>query len=419
MGQKRFPSVEFLSGTGGLSVKREMGFLGLRQGSVVNGLRRVLMMYTLTGRGGDAIQVLAMSEALRRLGHDVRLVGAQPLCPYTYRSVGGRIRTWAKTLPWWAKDIITAGFHLLACLKAAIVAMRFRPQWILERSTPYGFAGLWLARLFRVPLVAHLDAPIMVERAYSGERIAHSFHRRAMRGLGRHAHLVVIGSEASRTHYAALDIPASKTVLMQNGVFPEDIVPAPSQPNGSMLVGYAGSMSQWHKVDLLIEAVFRLRLSGYPVRLLLVGMGEAYPDLAGLISSRGFADVVEMVGPLPRDETLRVMDRFSVAVLPGTLGTGAPLKLLEYAARGLPIVAPDLANLRQVWGDTTVAYFVPGDPLELERLLRDLLDHPEKRARLARAAWSLVKERYTWTRQMEGVTNALAERVMSATEASA
>ncbi|RJQ09382.1 MAG: glycosyltransferase [Bacillota bacterium] len=370
--------------------------------------KRVLMIYSVTGRGGDAVQVQCMSDALRRLGCEVALVGARPLRPYSFSGLDGKARSWAKKSPWWTKDLLILGLHCLAGLKGALVAFRFRPDCIIERTTPYGLIGLWLARLFRLPLIAHLDAPYGEERAYRKEHLCTLLHRHTMRALGRRATLVVLGSEASRAYYAKLGIPANKTVLMRNGVFPEDIAPAPARANGKLVLGYVGSMAVWHRVHLLIEAASRLREQGFPVKVKIVGMGEDYQNLLAFARSRNMSKVVEFTGPLNHRQALEAIDDFSVGVLPHTLSCGAPMKLVEYAARGVPMVAPDLPNLRQMWGNASVGYFRPGDVEALERTLRSLIENPDERDRLATSAWKLVRQRYTWLHQMGSVFEALS-----------
>jgi glycosyltransferase involved in cell wall biosynthesis len=44
----------------------------------------------------------------------------------------------------------------------------------------------------------------------------------------------------------------------------------------------------------------------------------------------------------------------------------------------------------------TAVRVTPGDPEELAAALRDLLDSPERRARLGQAAWHRVQERFAW-----------------------
>ena len=376
--------------------------------------RRILMVYTLTGRGGDSVQVLALAEAMRRLGHKVELVGGLPIRPYAFGDLDGRARSFARGLPWWARDGFVLGLNLAVFLKALLAAVRFRPDTVFERVTPYGPAGRWLARLLRCPLVAHLDAPYAEENAYRGDGTILWLHRRAMRRLGVAADVVALGSESSRRHFAKLGIPPSRTVLMRNGVFPDEMVAAPVGTEQPQVLGFVGSMQLFHGVDLLIDAATRLRRSGHPVRVRIVGRGWDTERLVALIEARGLADVVELVGPVSHPEALRLIDTFGIAVLPDTLPSGAPMKLIEYAARGIPAVAPDLPTLRQMWGDDALAYFTPGDAEALASSLGFLLDHPEERTRLAVAAWQIVGEQYTWETQVGGVLAALDARARGA-----
>ena len=372
--------------------------------------RRILMVYTLVGRGGDSVQVLALAEAMRRLGHRVELVGGSPIRPYAFGSRDGRARSLARGLPWWAREGFVLGLNLAVFLKALLAAARFRPDTVFERVTPYGSAGRWLARLLRCPLVAHLDASFAEERAYRGDGTILGLHRRAMRRIGVAADVVALGSESSRRHFAKLGIPASRTILMRNGVFPDEMVAAPVGTGQPQVLGFVGSLQPWHGVDLLIDAATRLRRSGHPVRVRIVGMGRDTERLVALAEACGLADVVEFVGPVSHPEALRLIDTFGIAVLPDTLPSGAPMKLIEYAARGIPAVAPDLPNLRQMWGDDALAYFTPGNAEALASRIGFLLDHPEERARLAATAWRIVGEQYTWETQVGGVLAALDAR---------
>jgi len=248
-----------------------------------------------------------------------------------------------------------------------------------------------------------MDAPFAEERAYQGDRLILGLHRRAMRRLGVAADVVVLGSESSRRHFAKLGIPQSRTILMRNGVFPDEMVAAPVGTEQPQVLGFVGSMQLFHGVDPLIDAATRLRRSGHPVRVRIVGRGWDTERLVALIEARGLAGVVELVGPVPHPEALRLIDTFDIAVLPHSNPWGAPMKLIEYAARGIPAVAPDLPTLRQMWGDDALAYFTLGNAEAMASSLGFLLDHPEERTRLAVAAWRIVGEQYTWETQVGGV----------------
>ena len=65
----------------------------------------------------------------------------------------------------------------------------------------------------------------------------------------------------------------------------------------------------------------------------------------------------------------------------------APLKILESMASGTPVVASDLPAVRELIADGEHGRLVaPDRPGELARAIRVLLDYPERRAAMGRAA---------------------------------
>ena len=89
----------------------------------------------------------------------------------------------------------------------------------------------------------------------------------------------------------------------------------------------------------------------------------------------------------------------------------SPLKLAEYLAAGLPVVAPRAGGLTAQLRDGVDALLVkPGDPAELAAALRRLRDDPAERERLGRAAGSVATERWSWDRSAERVIEALGAR---------
>jgi glycosyltransferase involved in cell wall biosynthesis len=77
-----------------------------------------------------------------------------------------------------------------------------------------------------------------------------------------------------------------------------------------------------------------------------------------------------------------------------------PVKLLEYATLGIPIIAARLHTIEHYFGDDAVRYFDPGDPASLAEAIEDLHAHPERRHALANRA-SEVASSLSWPRQRQ------------------
>ena len=93
---------------------------------------------------------------------------------------------------------------------------------------------------------------------------------------------------------------------------------------------------------------------------------------------------VQMLGPLPHGELMRLMERAAVYALPAKYEPFG-LSAVEAGLRGCALVLGDIPSLREVWGDAAI--FVSTDDADaLRATLRRLIDDPGERARLSDAA---------------------------------
>jgi glycosyltransferase involved in cell wall biosynthesis len=63
-----------------------------------------------------------------------------------------------------------------------------------------------------------------------------------------------------------------------------------------------------------------------------------------------------------------------------------PVKLLDYATLGVPVIAARLRTVEHYFGDGAVELFEPGDVADLVRAIRLLYHDPDLRERLAEGA---------------------------------
>jgi glycosyltransferase involved in cell wall biosynthesis len=126
----------------------------------------------------------------------------------------------------------------------------------------------------------------------------------------------------------------------------------------------------------------------------IVALGERARQL-------GLADRMELRGHVPYDQIPGVLADASVALLPlpdepvARLFT-SPLKLFDYMAAGVAIVASDLPALREVLRHGENALLArPDDPDAFAEAVRRLLTDRELASRLGRQARADV-HRYSW-----------------------
>lgn len=372
---------------------------------------RVLMSYGVVGRGGDAIQVQELADAFRALGHDVKIVGSHKLEPYGFGGAGGRLRSRLRRLPWWGRDFVELGLNVRTLVRARRLLRRGAFDLVFHRAAIYDFVGARLAR--SCPVIAHLDAPFGAERAFHGERAFGSLHRLCMRRLGEAARLVVTMTAASQDHYAGLGIPREKILVAPNGISSRLLglgtaLAEPSPPHvdsGEYTIGFVGSLSRWHRVDMLLEALGQL--NGEKYRLCVVGYGAEFDRLLVRARELGVHQRVQWLGALPHQQALQEIARFDIAVLPGTLPTGAPIKLFEYAALARPSIAPDLPNLRALFTEEELCFVEPENPGALVDAIVQLCENPDRARALGQRAQVRVREDYTWEKIVSGILDAV------------
>jgi glycosyltransferase involved in cell wall biosynthesis len=175
-------------------------------------------------------------------------------------------------------------------------------------------------------------------------------------------------------------------------------------------------MTPWKGQHYLLEAFAQLADDFPHSYLLLVGGalfdGDNYEQqLHQRSRALGLENRVIFTGyrtDLP--QTLAAMDIFAY---PSTEKDTSPLALLSAMAVGLPIVAFDIAGIREVIGESEAGLLVPVKQVEIfAQWLAYLLTHTEDRQQMAWAARSQAEERFSlqsYVSQMEDVLHTVCK----------
>jgi glycosyltransferase involved in cell wall biosynthesis len=173
-------------------------------------------------------------------------------------------------------------------------------------------------------------------------------------------------------------------------------------PPGDFRLIYHGTVTFRYGLDLAIQAISRLRDEIPEIRLVIIGKGDAMPDLFALRGELGLEDHVDLRNEFVLSDHLSdVISEAHVGVVPyrndpftdGLL----PTKLMEYAVMGLPCIASRTTAMEAYFKDTMVEFFEPGSVEDLARRIRELHRNPERRDFLARRS-TIFTDRHNWDR---------------------
>jgi glycosyltransferase involved in cell wall biosynthesis len=165
---------------------------------------------------------------------------------------------------------------------------------------------------------------------------------------------------------------------------------------------YTGSFIYWKGVDILVDA-FALLLKDIPdAKLYLVGDDHEgnRQKIEKQIKERGIENSVEMTGYVSHKEVVRYLVMADVLALPNTVSVQdrytSPMKVFEYMAARVPIVASALPAIREILDESTAVLVPPGDAKALCDGMLYLLRNPDAGLMLADKAYQRIESDYTW-----------------------
>ena len=304
-----------------------------------------------------------------------------------------------------------------------------KPDFVYERASLYATAGVSLARALDVPLVLELNSPLAVEQAAYRATGFGELAARAERWTVTQADAVLTVSGLLRDYAISLGAEPERVHLVPNGVDTARFYPGDPEQGlrerwglgDGPVLGFVGGLRPWHGVEALPALLGRLKRAHPTVRLVVAGDGPLRGELERDARERGLRESVVFTGSLPHDEVAPLIRLFDVALAPYPRPDHdfyfSPLKLFEYMACGVPVVAAGLGQIPEVVHDgETGLLYPPEDHDALASACDRLLSDPDLRRRIGSAAAKVVHNHYTWDGNAERVTD-VASGLVSARRA--
>ena len=230
-------------------------------------------------------------------------------------------------------------------------------------------------------------------------------------GLQRVAALSFVGlmTADSGTLRPVARVGHSRKLTFYN--FPNlEVFPAPkATATKDFDVVYRGGLSERAGTWVLLEAVRLLAACGRNVRVLLIGYcddGEVERALRERVVSLGLAPQVEITGRIRHSEMAQALGRARIGICPlqdiPKFRVNIPVKVFEYWACGLPVIASNLPPIRPFFKNVHGGIlFSPSDSAELAQAISWLLEHPASSARMGQRGREAVVTRFNHRREVQ------------------
>jgi glycosyltransferase involved in cell wall biosynthesis len=162
------------------------------------------------------------------------------------------------------------------------------------------------------------------------------------------------------------------------------------------IVAMASADTPMKGIATLLEAFAKLRTER-DVELLLISRPKPGGQTERLIDRLAITDSVRFVNGISDEELAAVVGSAEIACVP-SLYEGFSLPTVEAMACGTPLVVSRAGAIPEVVGPPGLCADVvtPGDVGELETALEQLLDDPDRRARMGAAGRERALAEFSW-----------------------
>lgn len=376
------------------------------------------------GTKGSSVHVQEIVRAWRRAGADVTVycVRAGNDRPADLAGLGVVERPPRKAEPAGRERAVEEA----ACFLAD-TARRDGCDVVYERYSLFSPALSVVAGALRVPAVLEVNAPLIEEQQRYRRLFDVDLAESMLRRNALAADAVACVSEPV-LRWVKQRVPEARTVLAPNGVNTFRITARQDGRRAGLLPGrrgqarftvaFTGTLKPWHGVPDLLEAVALAnadptKTGQWAARI--IGDGPGRPDLERLAAQLGVD--AEFTGAVLPESVPRLLHECDAAAAPypqpepGQDHYFSPLKVYEYLAAGMPVIATSVGQIPSIIEQERTGLMVPaGDPAAFAAALNRLAADPALRERLGTQARAAAVEHHSWDGVLSLITAALASR---------
>jgi glycosyltransferase involved in cell wall biosynthesis len=294
-----------------------------------------------------------------------------------------------------------------------------RPKAFYQRHRRLSVAGAVLSRIMGVPLILEYNGSEIWVADHWDPTSFPNWIALCEEVSIRSATRLIVVSDVLKQDLIKRGIQEERIIVNPNGVDPEIFYPGCGEDIGrrelevypnEILVGFVGTFSLWHGIDVLQQAIIQILTehSHLPLKFVLIGEGILRDGMRTHLKKWESTRQIVFTGTLPHHKVAEYLDAADILVSPhipmpdGSPFFGSPTKLFEYMAMGKAIVASRLDQIAKVLDHKRTAWLVtPGNVGELVEGILLLASDPGLRKELGMAARSVAVQCYSWKHNAE------------------
>ncbi len=177
---------------------------------------------------------------------------------------------------------------------------------------------------------------------------------------------------------------------------------------GNFKLVYHGTITKRLGVDLAIQAVAKLMCKIQGLEFHIYGIGDDVVEFKELSKNLKVDHAVFINRGVPIESIVSILDGMDLGIIANRKNIATelmlPVKMLEYIALNIPVIAPRLKTIQYYFTDEMVNFFEPGNIDDMARAILELYNDESKRVKQVQMARKFI-EKYGWEHHQMDLVN--------------
>lgn len=253
-----------------------------------------------------------------------------------------------------------------------------------------------ISKLKKVPLIFDMDD---ILTGLSTNKLVRGIGQKVEFSVAKQTSCLITMSDSLKTELEKHNIHRKIDVVF-HGVNLSKFYPRSDISKKNKII-YIGGIEHHDGTILLAEVALTIINKHPDIKFEVVGEGKCLENLIKKVMEYGIIKNFNFISWIPNEEIPLHLAESKIGVVthfktPAT-DICLVLKGLEYMAMGLPVVAPDLAGMREEFGNNERGLlFEPGNPRDLSQKLLTLLEDEQLRTKLGNNGIEFIKQKCNW-----------------------
>jgi 1,4-alpha-glucan branching enzyme len=215
--------------------------------------------------------------------------------------------------------------------------------------------------------------------------------------------VLVMNEQTNKIVCEFYGVPMENVSIVPNGV--ELSIFQKKLPRNNRKIVFSGAMYHHRGLDILLDAASKVKKEVSDVKFILLGSGPELENLQQTAKEQNLQENIEFRGWVPRDEIPSHISDAIVGIGPlrlTTVTSGAlPIKVLEYMASSLPVIAKKGTLPNDVVKDEKNGFLID-DSDELAEKIILLLNNPTQVEEMGTKSRNMV-QKFSWENVVDSI----------------